>query len=121
MATMIKEREEIKTEKKPVRKDEMGGFPKFWDDKGVGFGFFKQFSEYCDFWRNYHTTTFQVMHMWGDYTMKMWDTFVDQTMHMQNEGRTLFQEWVETYQGICKDYQKMGETNFESMTSVFKK
>lgn len=120
MATIVKEKEEIKVEKKPTRKDEMGEFPKFWDDKEDAFGFYKQWTDYCEFWRNYHTTTFHVLNMWGDYAMKLWDMFVDQSMYVQKEGRNLFQEWMDTYQGICKDYQKMGEANFESMTSIFK-
>ena len=122
MATVVKEREEIKVEntKRQTAKDFPGEFPRFWTEKDDLAGFFRNYTDYCDFWKNCHTTSYRVMSMWGEYTMKMWDTFIDQTMYFQKEGRTLFQEWMETYQDICKDYQKMGEKNFDSLTSAFK-
>lgn len=122
MATVIKEREEIKTDaqKKPSRKEETREYPRFWDEQEDAFGLFRHMSDYCQFWNNYHTTSFNILQMWGEYTMKMWDTFVDQSMYFQKEGRNLFQEWMETYQGICNDYQHMGEKNFESFSTMFK-
>lgn len=120
MSIAVKEREEVKVEalKKAPKKEER--YPDFFEREVESFSPLKGMPNYIGFLRSCNSSLYEVFYMWSDFSFKMWDTLIDQTMHAQKEGREIFNGWMENCHMISREYQKMGEKNFDSLSSLFK-
>lgn len=73
------------------------------------------------FWRHQLRSSFDLARMWEDYTMRMWDGMVDQSLAIQQEQRDLQQRWVKMYRDIFHSFREAGEEHIEMIASMWEK
>lgn len=73
------------------------------------------------FWRHSLKNSFYVAQMWEDYTRRMWDGMVDQSLAIQQEQLDLQQQWVKMYRDIFRSLREAGEEHIEMIASMWEK